>query len=197
MGVAVFPFHQRSRLMFLTQKRQLTKPPHTTMKETEEEKKRHLRKVAQQNSIKRAEIVAKRVLTPEEEEIRLEMEILLTELTGMGTNKTREQLDREFERSIAKLPEAPNLKGNTPPNFEDSDVAIPGVVKDALNEAIEKGVFPLDEPFVLWLEAKAAEYNGVDPKQICAHWKIYHYGKLWQYYPEVATRSTGFTYYAS
>jgi hypothetical protein len=165
------------------------------MKNNEKEKKCHLRKVALQNSIKRAEMASKRMLTPDEERVMLETEIFLSELTGIGTNKNREQLDREFEISILKLPEATNLQGQTPSDLHDIDVAIPQVVKDALDEAIEKGVFPLDEAFVLWLEAKVAEFNDIDPKHICAHWKICHYGKLWQYYPEVATRFTGFTYY--
>jgi hypothetical protein len=166
------------------------------MKETEEEEKRRLQIIARKNADKRAKKMADWVLTPEQEEMMLEMGIFLAEVTGIGTNKTKEQIDREYEqRMITDFPEAPNLQGQTPPNLHDTDVEIPQLVKDALNEAIEKGAFPLDAAFVLWLEAKVAEFNGIDPAHICAHWKITHHGKMWEYYPEVAHHFTGFAYF--
>jgi len=132
-------------------------------------------------------------MTPDEQR-RLDIETMLSETVG-ETNKTKEQVDREFEkRIIADFPPAPNLQGSMPSDLHDTDVAIPSIVQDALDEAIQKGSFPLDPEFVLWMESKVAEHNGVDPECICAHPKICHEGKTWKYYPEVATRFTGFTY---
>jgi hypothetical protein len=131
-------------------------------------------------------------MTPDERK-KIELEAMLAETVG-ETNKTQEQVDREFEQSIiSQFPPAPNLQGQAPE--PDTDVAIPQVVKDALDESIKNGEFPLGEEFIRWLELKTAEFNGVDPEYICAHPKICQKGKMWDYYPEVADRFTGFTYF--
>jgi hypothetical protein len=134
-------------------------------------------------------------LTPDPEALHY-LDVFISEMTGIGTNKTRGKLDRELELSIIEqFPLAPNLKRKMPRDLHDTDVAVPQCVKEALNEAIEKGVFPLEKTFVLWMEKKVAEFNGINPECICAHPQIDQKGKLWDYYPEVADRFTGFTYY--
>jgi hypothetical protein len=136
-------------------------------------------------------------LTPEQERQKLESLIFLAEIFG-ETNKTPEQIGRESETQVLSWPLAPNLNGVRPPKDQSGevDVAIPQSVKDALDEAIKADKFPLDPAFVLWMEAKVAEFNNVTPEEICADGLIYQKGKMWEYYPEVENHYTGFTYYS-
>lgn len=132
-------------------------------------------------------------MTPEDQS-KTELDATISEALG-ETNKSPEQVARELEQSIiSKFPPAPNLQGQLP-DLHDTDVAIPMVVQDSLDEAIQKGEFPLSPVLIAWMESKVAEHNGVDPDFICAHPNIHKKGKMWDFYPEVATRFTGFTYY--
>ena len=122
---------------------------------------------------------------------------VVNEALGM-TNKSPEVVNVEFEKRIlTQFPVVPNLTGANEDVLSqavDSDVEIPQCVKDALDECIAKNAFPIDDDYLLWMEKKVAEHNGVDPSTICAHPEIRRKGKMWFSIPEVATRFTGFTY---
>ena len=119
---------------------------------------------------------------------------LLNEFLGM-TNKSPLKVDFEFEQQCLAEPIAPNLTGASKKVLSDTafftDVDIPQCVKDALTDC---KTFPIDDAYLLWMELKVAEHNGVDPDCICAHYQIQSCGKMWNYIPELATRWTGFTY---
>jgi len=163
------------------------------MEKNEEESKRHLRDVAQQNAIKRAASIGERKLTPEQEQYKLELRIFAAEASGIGSNKSLDQVLREAEEKCIGNPPAPNLHGECP--GEEVDVAVPACVKDAMREAVEAGRLPMETPFITWMEKKVAEFNLVDPDCIAASHSIFNTGKSWSFCPEIADICTGFIYY--
>lgn len=129
----------------------------------------------------------------EQTDIELESSIVLSELTGIGTNKSKEQIAKEYEDNCLGLPPAPNLNGGSPGSM--MDVAIPQAVKDALQQVIEDNDFPISPELIAWMERKVAEFNLVDPDTIAAQHFIITEGKCWTYRKELADVFTGFTYY--
>ena len=110
------------------------------MEKNEEERKSHFRDVAQQNAIKRAASIGERKLTPEQEQYKLELRILAAEASGIGSNKSLDQVLREAEEKCIGNPPAANLHGECP--GQEVYVAVPACVKDSMPESCSKAAEP-------------------------------------------------------
>jgi len=102
------------------------------------------------------------------------------------------EITRKMELSMLNDPPAPRLTG---PITESLEVAVPKIVSDTLEEAIRKGEIPIDQELLGFLEGEVAHFNNVPRECIAAHPNLIHDGKLWEFYPQIAKISTGFTYY--